>query len=497
MENSTEETVNRIQFAPFSPQTFPELGQTAKLKSQQPQFKPLGGSGLQRVPLEPIPPGESGLQAASIEPIPAGWPALMTMYIGIIPQPVYMVLLLIIIGFVMIGKLTTEISVIIAIMVLGSFTLGEIGKRLPILRDIGAPAMLALIVPSYLVFQHLLPTSLVKGVSSFFTSTNILNLFIAVMVVGGILSLERSVLIGGFIKVFAPVIAGTITAAIVGILVGMAFGLGISHTFFFIVVPIMGGGLGEGAIPLSIGYSQILHQSQQDLLAQVVPAVLVGNLVATVLAGLLNFIGKKAPELTGDGNLEPGKYDKSTASQDKSRLYVDPQHIAAVGITAITLYLLGNLCNDLFGISGLIIMIGIALALKLAYMISPDLQHGASHLQKFFSSVVALPILFAASIALIPWKQLLAGFALPNLVTGLAVVVTLMGTGFFVGRLVRLYPIESALINLCHGGMGGIGDVIILSAANRMKLMPFSQIATRIGGIIVVSLALLLLARFR
>lgn len=49
-----------------------------------------------------------------------------------------------------------------------------------------------------------------------------------------------------------------------------------------------------------------------------------------------------------------------------------------------------------------------------------------------------------------------------------------------------MYPIESAVITGCHSGLGGTGDVAILSAANRMELMPFAQISTRIGGACVV-----------
>jgi len=59
----------------------------------------------------------------------------------------------------------------------------------------------------------------------------------------------------------------------------------------------------------------------------------------------------------------------------------------------------------------------------------------------------------------------------------------------------NMYPIETAIINACHSGQGGTGDVAILTAANRMQLMPFAQIATRIGGAIMVTLTLILFAR--
>jgi 2-hydroxycarboxylate transporter family len=66
-------------------------------------------------------------------------------------------------------------------------------------------------------------------------------------------------------------------------------------------------------------------------------------------------------------------------------------------------------------------------------------------------------------------------------------------TGRFVGRSVNLYPVEAAIVNAYHSGQGGTGDVAVLTAANRMQLMPFAQIATPIGGAITVTLTLLAL----
>ena len=55
-----------------------------------------------------------------------------------------------------------------------------------------------------------------------------------------------------------------------------------------------------------------------------------------------------------------------------------------------------------------------------------------------------------------------------------------------------MHPIESAVVTACHGGMGGAGDLAILTAANRMALMPFAQISTRIGGALTVIVATIL-----
>ena len=56
-------------------------------------------------------------------------------------------------------------------------------------------------------------------------------------------------------------------------------------------------------------------------------------------------------------------------------------------------------------------------------------------------------------------------FSFPNLITIVATVTTLVATGFYVGRWVDLYPIEAAIVNACHSGQGGTGDVAILTAA--------------------------------
>src|SRR5437879_6028618 len=320
------------------------------------------------------------------------WPhgswKIMDTQIGIVPIPIYGILVALIAGFTYTGDIKGEVSIMIAVLVIGGFTCAEIGKRTPVLRNIGAAAIFATFIPSALAYYKLLPPQVEKSVVEFTKYTNFLYLFIACIIVGSILGMDRQVLVKGFLKIFVPLAVGSVAAGIVGTLVG-----------------------------------------------------------------------------------------------------------TLLGLAAITLYLMGVMCHRLFGLPAPVAMLFLAVIAKLTSAVSPHLQRGGFVVYKFFSTAVTYPLLFAIGVSMTPWDKLIAAFNLPNLITIVSTVATLMATGAYVGRLLGMYPIEAAIINACHSGQGGTGDVAILTAANRMQLMPFAQIATRIGGAITVTTVLILLSR--
>ena len=422
---------------------------------------------------------------------PRGWWAIVDRKIGIIPVPIYVVLLALIAGFVITGKVPSDILFNVAILAVGGFTCAEIGRHIPVIRRIGAGAIFATFVPSYLVYAHLLPKEVVASVTDFTKASNFLYLFISSIIVGSILGMDRHVLIAGFLKIFVPLALGSVAAGAVGTLVGTVLGLGTYHAFFYVVVPIMAGGVGEGAIPLSVGYATILHLDQGELFAQILPAVMLGSLTAIVFSGILNFIGKRYPHLTGEGRLQPGEHDDFDAREETVAHPPEVSTIAAAGVTAVTLYLIGVMTQRLWGWPAPVTMLFIAVILKLTQGVSPHLQSGAFVVFQFFRTAVTYPLLFAIGVAMTPWDKLMEAFTLANVITIVATVATMMGTGFVVARFIKMYPIDVAIVNACHSGQGGTGDVAILTAANRMQLMPFAQIATRIGGAITVTLALI------
>jgi Na+/citrate or Na+/malate symporter len=92
-----------------------------------------------------------------------------------------------------------------------------------------------------------------------------------------------------------------------------------------------------------------------------------------------------------------------------------------------------------------------------------------------------------------PWDVLLAGFSPGNLLVVTATVAGLYGGGYLFSLLAKLDPVDGSLVAVSRAAMGGTGDIAILSAARRLDLMPFAQIATRLGGAATVLIALLAL----
>ncbi len=141
---------------------------------------------------------------------PQRWWQIVDFKVGIVPLPVFVLLLALIAGFTLTGRMPSDLPMAIVLLAMGGFTCAEIGKRLPVLRNIGAAAILATFIPSALAYYHLLPAPILASVTEFTKVSNFLYLFIAAIIVGSILGMDRRVLIQGFVKIFVPLGVGSI-----------------------------------------------------------------------------------------------------------------------------------------------------------------------------------------------------------------------------------------------------------------------------------------------
>ena len=379
---------------------------------------------------------------------PGFFEKLMDIKVGVISLPVYMVLSLIVIFAAKTGNLPNDIIGGFAVIMVMGVVLSELGMNLPILRNIGGPAILALMVPSFLVYWQVLPPSVIDSVTTLMKKANFLYLYIAILVCGSMLGMHRQTLVNGITRIFIPMLVGTVVAIATGLAVGVALGYSVHHTIFYIIVPIICGGVGEGILPLSIAYSGILGQEAGTFVAQMIPAAMIGNVVAIIAAGLL---------------------------------------------MACSFFIVGSVLAHFIGIPGPIIMILAAATAKSLKIIPEKLETGAFQLYKFIAGNLTWPLMVGLGMLYVPIKDVAAIISLPYVLTCVAIVSSMIVSGFYVGKLINMYPIEAAIVTGCRGGLGGTGDVAILSAANRMSLMPFAQISTRIGGAATVIAATILL----
>lgn len=423
-----------------------------------------------------------------------GFKRVLNYKIGVIPFPLYLILALIIYAASIYGKLPADMIGGFAVIMIMGILLGDVGLKIPVLKDIGGPAILAIFIPSIMVFYKLINPSAMNSITALMKGSNFLYLYISCLVAGSILGMNRKVLIQGFLRMFIPLVVGTLAAIAAGLLVGTLFGYSMHRTFFYIIIPIVGGGIGEGIIPLSIAYSEILGKSQEAFIPQLIPAAMLGNIVAIMVAGYLKRLGEKRPELTGNGLLVKTGDDKELLTAQNTDKPIEFPLMGAGLLIACSFFIWGKFSETFIGIPGAIIMIFSAALVKYSNLMPAKMEQGAYHMYRFISSSLTWPLLVGLGVLYTPWKDVVQVLTDPGYIAICAsTVLAMISSGFFIGKYLNMYPIESALVTGCHSGLGGTGDVAILSASNRMELMPFAQISTRIGGACMIVLAAILM----
>lgn len=375
------------------------------------------------------------------------------------------------------------------------YALSRIGERVPFVRAVGLGTVAVVFVPSYLVYAGGISARATDEARIFLASSDAIGVFIAILITGSIAGIDRRGLIAGLAKIVLPLSLGSIVAAASATLVGTAFGLKPFDALFLVAAPIMGGGITAGALPLSVGYEDVLVTSQGEMLARMLPAVILGNFTAMVCAGLLASLEgghwTKRSALSGSAGGLPGLADGEIAAAcDGKESPGDLQARGAAVAIIVALYVAGTVASRIFDAPAPLIVLALAATLLLADVLSPRIRASIVAIYRFCVAAFTGPVLFAVGLVLTPWGKLVEGFAPANLATIVAAVGSLSVAGFLASRWIGLAPVDGAIVTVTRAAMGGTGDIAVLSAGGRMELMPFAQISTRIGGAATVAAAL-------
>lgn len=397
------------------------------------------------------------------------------------------------------GIVPNQLIGAIAVMFTLGIILGEIGERIPIWNKYcGGGAILAFLVCGLLTYKGMMPEGVVAISKGWMNDYSFLNLFIAFLVVGSLLGLDRDMLIKSSVLYLPAILAGLVGAALCGMLGGVLFGKSPVEILTAYVLPIMGGGAGAGAVPMAQVYADVTGQDSSSYLSFALAILAVGNIVSVVFAVILNAAGEIVPAITGKGELV--RKGKNIEIQKKEEIRVTMDDVAAgifltAGFFILSQLVAKKLLPSIFGVAipnfaYLIIFAALANVLNL---IPENLKSGAQKCQQFCGSKLIWIQMVGCGITLIDFNEMLGVLSVGNLVITILIVLgAVLGTALF-GLLVGFYPVECAITaGLCMANMGGAGDLAVLGAAKRMNLMSYAQISSRIGGAMVLLLGSLI-----
>ena len=389
------------------------------------------------------------------------------------------------------GFATGTLLGILASCIALAVVFNEIGERVPIWNTYIGGGLLATFFGVAIMKQfNLIPVDGIdKGIPSI--GTNFLEVFIVLLIVGSVLALERDILLRSFAGYVPTILGGLFVAMLFGIVCGAIFGIKPADTIIKYTLPIMGGGNGAGAVPLSQIYEQITGDSAANYSSFAIIVLTIANLFCIIASAGLNALGQKIPALTGDKKTLIRK--GGTITRDDTKVKVTTDDLMGAVLLACACYSFGLLMSKriLPKILGAPIhqyayMIVFVVILAASGLIPASVRAGAKRLQAFMSGGMAIVIMVGMG-ADFSIGELFRAVAPQNIIMALIIVIgAIIGSGL-VGYLVGFYPIDAAITaGLCMANRGGSGDLACLGAADRMELMAYSQLSSRLGGGIVL-----------
>ena len=395
------------------------------------------------------------------------------------------------------GVLKGSLPHVMALMLAIGIPLYEIGERIPIWNThIGGGILLAFLGTATYVHFNLIPENLLEGIDAFMGDQDFLTFFIIVLITGSVLSLDRKILVRSFVGYLPAILGGVLGAAVLGLVVGLVFGIAPGRIITHYVLPIMGGGNGGGAVPLSEIYEGVTGDKSVNYYNFAIIILTIANIYAIISAALLNGLGKQKPTWTGDRSTLIRGSELGHEEEEKTVL-PEIKEIGAGFLVALASYVVGTIFGNyllptIFGfpIHRLAYMIIFVVILAGLGVIPEEVRMGAKRFQSFFTKVFLVVIMVGVGIDLDLDELFATLTSVENIVIPLFVVVGAIVGSAVVGWLVGFYPIDTAVTaGLCMANRGGSGDLAVLGAADRMGLMAYAQLSSRLGGAIVLIIA--------
>lgn len=419
------------------------------------------------------------------------------------PLPIYAFFAIIVLACAYFNTIPNQMIGAVAVLFAFGILIGEIGERLPVWNKfLGGGAMLCFLAAGLLKYFNLLPECVTNVSDGWINGYSFLNVFITFLVVGSLLGIDRDVLIKSGSLYIPTLLCSLLGACVFGVVAGLIFGNDPLYLITSYVLPIMGGGAGAGAVPMAQVYSDATGQDSAGYLSFCMAILALGNIVAILMAVVMDLIGRAFPKMTGHGELLRVKNKSLEVESKKPAPAVTVDDIAAAIFICAGFFMLGQLVSKkilptVFGVAipNFAYMIIFAALANIFNLIPENLREACRRCQHFCGNKLVWIQMVGMGISAINFSTMFSVASWQNVVIVLMIVIgCCVGSALF-GWIVGFFPVESAITaGLCMANMGGAGDLAVLGAAKRMDLMVYAQISSRIGGAIVLLIASILFA---
>lgn len=395
---------------------------------------------------------------------------------------------------------------VLAILAVFGILFGEIGDRIPFWNDyIGGGTVLVFFMSAVMGTYKLVPAPVLKSIDTFYDANpvNFLEIFIPALIVGSILTVNRKTLIKSIVGYIPLILIGVAGAMAGGILVGLIFGKAPLDIVMNYVLPIMGGGTGAGAIPMAEMWAQKTGGDPKTWFAFAISILTIANVVAILTGALLKELGFKKPNLTGNGELMIATARDVAEEKEEEAQNVGQKEFAAAlfftGIVAMIANISAIVWQSFkmpFEIHRLAFLVIVVIILNMANFVPVRIKAGAKNMQNFFSKFTIWVLMAAVGFGT-DVQEIINALTFSNLAIAIAIVLGAVSAIMLVARKMNFYPVEAAITaGLCMANRGGSGDIAVLGAADRMALISFAQISSRIGGAMMLILGSVIFGLF-
>jgi len=363
-----------------------------------------------------------------------------------------------------------------------------VGERIRILKLLlGGGLIIAYAGAAVVAYNGLVSENQIAQLQSHLIGNRLLYFLLGALVIASILSVPVSVLKRSLLSYGPIILSGLVFSGACGIFAGLIAGVPIDHVVTKLFLPIMGGGTGAGAIPMSEVYADVTGEQVSAYFNYAIGVLTLGNIAAILVASLLSQVARILPSLSGNGVLLRGgeKIDDVFTIPEGGG---NSTHAAMV--LTVVILLAGVLLAEVIGMIHFFAWVTIiAICLNIFQMVPLEMRLSLRKLSAWGMKAFLVTILVAFGLSA-DFAVIAAILTPANLLVIFAVVI---GAAFGAGLMayfVNCYPIEGALCGgLCMANAGGSGDLQVLGAARRLPLYPYAQISSRLGGAFVLILA--------